>query len=290
MNVTIKPDEKRLRDIISREGVTGEAVRLFQEIIRDHYKEEGRKMPWRETDDPYRIVVSEVMLQQTSVERVMDKYEEFISLFPDFQTLASVPLQSVLSVWQGMGYNRRAIALQRIASAVVHEHRGSLPSSPELLQKLPGIGKATASSIAAFAFNMPTVFIETNIRRVFIHFFFHDREDVRDSEIYPLVEMTLDRSDPRQWYYGLMDYGSLFRKTRHNPNRRSAHYQPQSRFEGSRRQLRGQVLKAVVGRPGITASELLATLARDQEEIAPVLNQLISEGFIREEAAGYTVK
>ncbi|MFA5354028.1 MAG: hypothetical protein WC291_07350, partial [Thermodesulfovibrionales bacterium] len=239
--LTLGTDEQKLRELLATEGVTPRTVSLFQSIIKGHYRKQGRKMPWRETDDPYRIVVSEVMLQQTQVERVMGKYAEFIALFPDFPSLAAAPLQEVLAAWQGMGYNRRAISLQRLAVRVMEEHGGILPASPELLAKLPGIGKATASSIAAFAFNSPTVFIETNIRRVFIHFFFHDRDDVKDTEIYPLVELTLDRQDPRQWYYGLMDYGSLFRKTRHNPNRKSAHYSKQSRFEGSRRQLRGRV-------------------------------------------------
>jgi len=145
-------------------------------------------------------MVSELMLQQIQVKMVMTRYREFLITFPDFVTLAWAPLREILRAWQGLGYNRRALQLKRSAEAVISKHRLSLPRNVESLIKLPGIGKANASAILAFAFNEPTVFIETNIRAAFIHFFFPDQTDIRDKEVYPLFAATLDRSDPRTWY------------------------------------------------------------------------------------------
>jgi A/G-specific adenine glycosylase len=204
----------------------------FRKTIYQYYADHRREMPWRVSRDPYHIVVSEIMLQQTQVGRVLSKYEQFISTFPDFDSVSKAPLQEILKVWQGLGYNRRAIALQKICQLVVTEYGGELPNCVETLQTLPGIGPATAGAICAFAFNQPTVFIETNIRRVFIHFFFPNRNGVKDKEILPLVERTLDIRSPRTWYHALMDYGAMLKKEEHNPNRRSAHYTRQAPFQG----------------------------------------------------------
>ena len=152
--------------------VTG--ISEFQQMVLDYYHQHGRPMAWRDTTDPYKILVSEIMLQQTQVERVLVKYPDFLAAFPDFASLAQAPLADILTVWQGMGYNRRAISLQKCAQRVMNEYDGMLPADVDTLATFPGIGRATASSICAFAFNMPVVFIETNIRRVFIHFFFSD--------------------------------------------------------------------------------------------------------------------
>ncbi|MDD2473486.1 MAG: A/G-specific adenine glycosylase, partial [Methanoculleus sp.] len=189
---SLDPDQNaRERDILAairEQGATLETMGLFQDLILSHYRAHGRDLPWRQTTDPYRILVSEIMLQQTQVERVAVKYPEFIEQFPNFESLARAPKSEVLRVWQGMGYNRRAIALQKAAERVVEENGGRLPADVEALAALPGIGKATASAIVAYAFNMPVVYIETNIRRIFIHFFFQGREGVRDDAILPLVE------------------------------------------------------------------------------------------------------
>lgn len=151
-------------------------------------------MPWRETRDPYRIIVSEIMLQQTQVDRVRAKYETFLAAFPDLAALASAPLDRVLAAWQGLGYNRRAVALHRCARILEREHRGQVPDDTAALVALPGVGAATAASIRAFAFDAPVVFLETNIRRVFIHEFFPGREAVADGELLPLVAAALDES------------------------------------------------------------------------------------------------
>ena len=164
-------------------------------------------MPWRTTRDPYSILVSEIMLQQTQVERVKTKYTEFLAAFPTIESLASSLLTDVLRTWQGLGYNRRAIALKRCAEEIVSRYSGQFPRDTAELETLPGIGPYTARAVAAFAFGMAEPLIETNIRTVFIHFFFHGRDRVSDREIMPLVARTLDRHNPREWYYALMDFG-----------------------------------------------------------------------------------
>jgi len=261
-------------------------IHLFQRTIWQYYKREGRDLPWRKTTDPYQILVSEIMLQQTQVERVIEKYEQFLSAFPDFPSLAQAPLKKVLSAWQGLGYNRRALALKYIAQDVMKTFHGIFPSSEDILVKFPCIGKATAGAVA---FHKPSVFIETNIRRVFIHFFFRDKENVRDTDIFPLIEKTLDTSDPRQWYYALMDYGSMLAKQKQNPNRKSAHYQQQSPFKGSHRQLRGMVLRAIIAQPSVTESMLLKKLNKAPERVREALLQLQKEGFIQKKGRQFTI-
>jgi A/G-specific adenine glycosylase len=199
----------RLREEVSAHGCSERAVALFRRLICDHFRRHGRDLAWRRTRDPYRIFVSEIMLQQTQVPRVEARYPEFIAAFPDFGSLAAAPLRDVLAVWQGMGYNRRARALKESAERVVREFGGRLPEDESVLATFPGIGPATAASIAAFAFNHPVVFIETNIRRVFIHCFFADAEGVRDRDIIALVQRTLLPDHSREWYWALMDYGSM---------------------------------------------------------------------------------
>ena len=229
------------------------------------------------------------MLQQTQVERVQEKYRAFIAAFPDLSSLSRAPLKDVLSIWQGLGYNRRAIALQRTAQEVIEQNKGVFPSSVDELMQFPGIGRATASAIAAFAFNRPVVFLETNIRRVFIHFFFQEKEDVRDVELLPLVEEALDLSNPREWYYALMDYGSMLKKEVTNPNRKSAHYQRQAPFEGSQRQLRGLLLRNLLQSSGFTESALMKMIDKDPAKIREALKELEEEGFIRKKKNTYSI-
>lgn len=270
--------------------LTDEAVAGFCEIIYDHYREHRRDFPWRETTEPYHILVSEVMLQQTQTSRVKVKFREFVSAFPDFASLADAPLRRVLEVWQGMGYNRRAVSLKRTAETVVSEHGGVLPDTTSVLLKLPGIGPYTASAVCAFAFNKPTVLIETNIRRVFIHFFFPGQEKVKDLDIVPLVERTMDWENPREWYSALMDYGVMLAKQTGNPNRRSAHYTKQKAFEGSGRQLRGMVLRDILRKGGLSEEELVVRTGKEPKRVRKVLGELEKEGFIREKGRKYVVE
>lgn len=265
----------------SGQSLSPVVVSRFRAIIYGHYAMHRRTFPWRETRDPYKILVSEVMLQQTQTSRVVPKYENFIDAFPDFSSLAASSVREALELWQGLGYNRRALALRETATRVVSDFQGELPASPEILATLPGIGGATASAIGAFAFDLPACFIETNIRRAFIHFFFRNRENIRDRQILPLVGQTLDRSNPRDWYFALMDYGEMLKRKFPNPNRKSAHYSRQSSFEGSNRQLRGRILTTLLNSSGMTERMLCEALAQPPQRIRASLSQLKKEGFIR---------
>ncbi len=269
-----------LTSILRTKTLMPKSIDKFKQTIYQYYADHRREMPWRVSRDPYHILVSEIMLQQTQVGRVLTKYEQFISTFPDFDSVNKSPLQEVLKVWQGLGYNRRAIALHKISRLVVTEYGGVLPNSVESLQRFPGIGPATAGAICAFAFNQPTVFIETNIRRVFIHFFFPNKNGVKDKEILPLVEGTLDTRSPRTWYHALMDYGAMLKNEEHNPNRRSAHYNRQPPFRGSNREIRGLILRTLIEHPSVAEGELLRAVGKSPERVRPIISQLTKEGFI----------
>ncbi|MCK9580673.1 MAG: winged helix-turn-helix transcriptional regulator [Methanoregula sp.] len=244
------------------------------------YARHGRELAWRKTTDPYHILVSEIMLQQTQVDRVARKYPRFLQAFSDFPSLAHATLSDVLFAWQGMGYNRRAIALRKCAIRVIEEFGGELPADIKILATFPGIGKATASSICAFAFNQPVIFIETNIRRVFIYYFFRNQETVTDAEILPLVGQTLYRKDPRTWYNAVMDLGTDLKNTVPNPNRRSKQYSKQAAFEGSDRQIRGRILKMLLAEGRMTQKAIALSLTKDSSRIGRILHDLEEEGFI----------
>lgn len=272
-----------------KQALQPSAVRRFRSIINGYYKKHRRDFPWRRTEEPYHIVVSEIMLQQTQTGRVAEKFTEFIDAFPTVESLAGAGLKDVLAVWQGMGYNRRARYLHEMAKQIVASYGGRIPDSPEILARLPGIGAATAASICAFAFNLPVVFIETNIRAVFIHFFFHDRAGVLDREIIPLVEATLDRKNSRHWYSALMDYGVMLKKRHPNPSRKSAHHQRQAPFAGSRRQVRGQLLKIILASPGITLARLSLSIDRSEEFTKSVLEELMGDSLVRKKGKSYHI-
>jgi A/G-specific adenine glycosylase len=255
-------------------------VIAFQKTVYDCYSKHKRMLPWRDTTDPYRILVSEVMLQQTQVLRAISKYDRFLDTFPTIQALSQASIREVLTAWQGLGYNRRALCLHRLAGEIVARFNASVPVDREDLMSLPGIGVATAGAICAFAFNRPVVFIETNIRTVYLFHFFSSRSDVHDKEILPLVEVTLDNSSPREWYWALMDYGVFLKGAHGNPGRKSAHLNRQSRFEGSDRQIRGRILRFLVGCESVSEKQLVTELAVDLNRIESILNNLEKEGFI----------
>ena len=221
------------------------------------------------------------MLQQTQTNRVSEKFIEFINEFPDFKTLMDAPLENILKVWQGLGYNKRAIALKEIATRVIEDYKGILPLDIETLQFFPQIGYNTACSIISFAYNHPTFFIETNIRRVYIYFFFPSSSSVTDKEILPLVKKTMDTENPREWYYALMDYGVMLKKTHPELNKRSAHYRKQSKFKGSRRELRGEILRYLLEHSIVPVSNIVHQLNVNPEKVYKILEQLQIEGFLK---------
>jgi A/G-specific adenine glycosylase len=221
-----------------------------------------------------------MMLQQTQVSRVVIKFPEFVAEFPDFATLAAAPLDTVLRAWQGMGYNRRALSLKNCARIVGEDYHGLLPSDVATLATFPGLGRATASSICAFAFNLPVVFIETNIRRVFIHSFFDDTGTVSDTDILPLVAQTLHRQDPRTWYNALMDFGAALKSAVPNPNRRSRQYARQTEFAGSDRKIRGRILKLLLEQGSLTREAIGSSVEDAPSRVDRLLLDLEREGFI----------
>ena len=283
--------EKETQVILQYEkkGLTQAVVHFFQQLVYDFYRIHGRDLPWRKTDNPYHILISEIMLQQTQVERVMEKYNQFIRIFPDFLSLSKASLQDILEIWQGLGYNRRALALKNSAQIVVSKYGGNLPSDIEQLTTIPGIGNTTASEIAAFAYNQPAIFIETNIRSIFIHFFFQNQNNIRDKDILPFIEKTLDRSNPREWYYALMDYGVMLKKRDKRITKKSAHYVRQKPFEGSNRQIRGIIIRALINDGNMTENTIIAKFNVNPSQIKENLAQLEKEGLIKKKGEIYTI-
>lgn len=241
----------------------------FVQFVAQKGRELYRDLPWRRTYDPYAIWISEVMLQQTQVSRVDGRWQRWLEHFPTVDALAAAAPSDVLEEWQGLGYNRRALSVHRAAQAI-SEAGGIFPQDPKELVKLPGIGPATAAGIRAFAFNLHGVYLETNVRTVFLHELYPQAEGVPDSELIPLVELTCPASvvgvtstedaagvdeaeeafaaelTPRSWYYALLDYGAYLKKTIPNPSRRSKSHVKQSRFEGSHRQKRAELLRVLL--------------------------------------------
>ncbi len=258
--------------------------------MKTNYRENGRDLPWRKTRDPYKILVSEIMLQQTQVPRVLEKYPAFLNAFPDFKSLAEAPQTKLLKVWQGMGYNRRALNLQKTAQGVISDFNGKLPNKADDLISLPGIGPATAADITAFAYNRPAVVIETNIRAVFIHMFFPDRENIHDADIIPLIEKTMDRKKPCDWYNGLMDFGTVLKSMFKNPARKSRHYTKQSRFEGSNRQVRSRILKYILERGKAGIRDIADNVPAPGKQLRKNLIEMVKEGFIMERSGQYIIK
>jgi A/G-specific adenine glycosylase len=273
--------------------VINKAISLlkFQETVWEYYRSFGRHtLLWRKTRNSYRILVSEVMLQQTQVDRVIPKYREFLKAFPTVKALAQASLSDALRLWSGLGYNRRAMHLKRAAEVIVEGHAGRMPRTVEALEALPGIGPYTARAVATFAYDEPTILIETNIRTVFLHHFFKDAvSPIADRDILPLIEAVLDRDHPREWYYALMDYGAYLKKAVGNVNRASKHYARQSRFEGSRRQARGSILRMLLDGPK-TKKELQTSLNRPIEQVLEFLKILAVEGYIIEKKGRYSLR
>ncbi len=254
----------------------------FQTLVYDYYKKAGRHdLLWRKTRDPYEILVSEIMLQQTQVSRVLKRYPEFISRFPTAEALAKAPVLEVLATWQGLGYNRRALNLKGAAEAVMRDLGGVFPKTAEDLESLPGVGQSTRGALMAFAFGIPTAFIETNIRSIYLHHFFKDKKSVSDRDILPVIEETLDRKNPRDWYYALMDYGVHLKETLPNPSRRSKHHAKQSAFKGSNREVRSLILSSVL--KGIRDRKALdKAIGKTPHDVEKNIRALIAEGFIVE--------
>ena len=265
-------------------------VAEFRSGVYKYFRAEGRDFPWRRTRDPWLVLTSEIMLQQTRTETVAAKWDTWLSAYPAPSALAAAPLSEILSLWKGLGYNRRALALRNTAARILIEHAGIVPRAEADLRSLPGVGTYTARAVRAFAFGLPGVVIETNIRAVYLFYFFPDRDKIPDRELEPLVDTTLDRTDPRTWYYALMDYGAALKKREPNPSRRSASYARQSRFEGSHRQVRAAVLHSLSALGALSPGALRDAAAEQvgpyadtpdfEGRLSRAVQELAAEGFL----------
>lgn len=250
----------------------------FRELVWQKGRELYRDMPWRQTDDPYKIMVSELMLQQTQVDRVVPKYNDFIARYPDVFALTTAPLSDIIAIWNGLGYNRRAKFLHDAAVKIVSDFDGHIPDTFEGLTSLPGIGPNTAGAILAYGFDKPAGFIETNIRTVYFQHFFEDSHKVTDDELRRVVGETVDTEHPREWFWALMDYGAFLKKQGAGQLDKSAHYKKQSALKGSVREVRGQIIRALT-KSDMDVAELRDEVVAD-DRFEPALDALVREGLV----------
>lgn len=254
----------------------------FTQLVWEKGRELYREMPWRTDTRAYYVLVSELMLQQTQVDRVIPKFQAFITRFPSVEALADASLGDVLTMWSGLGYNRRAKYLHDAAKKVVGDFDGQFPSiKPELLL-LPGVGEGTAGAIATYAFNQPVVFIETNVRTVYFHHFFETSDKVHDKELIPLIEATLDKEHPREFYWALMDYGTWLKKNGAGRIMQSQHYKKQSVLKGSVREMRGNLVRLLT--TGDKRVHELGEEVTHDPRFTPALAGLVRDGLVNRTA------
>lgn len=255
-------------------------IEEFRELLHEKGSKLYRDMPWRRDTRPYYVLVSELMLQQTQVERVVSKFEAFVARFPDERTLAKASLADVLKLWNGLGYNRRAKYLHDAAKKIVNDFNGVFPGTREGLLSLPGVGPGTAGAILAYAFNRPEIFIETNVRTVYFHYFFPEGDKVSDRQLAEIVEKTIDHDHPREFYWALMDYGTWLKKQGAGKIMQSKHYKKQSALKGSVREVRGQIIRTLTSADR-TRDELKGNEPWDMR-FEPALAGLLRDGLVME--------
>lgn len=259
----------------------------FINAVLEHFNEHERDLAWRRPDvngvfNPYFILVSEIMLQQTQVKRVAIKYNQFIQTFPNVARLADADLSEVLAQWSGLGYNRRAKFLHQAAKMICSDFVGEIPKEITDAVRLPGVGYNTAAAVLTYAYNQKHAYIETNIRSVYMYHFFINQDLVNDKDILKVVDKTLDHIeqhdlDFRTWYWALMDYGTFLKSQGLANNAKSKHYKKQSKFEGSKRQIRGKVVKLLL--PGPHDIDYVLGALQD-ERSQQVIDDLQREGIV----------
>lgn len=254
----------------------------FRELVWQESRSLYRDMPWRDEPTFYYVLVSEIMLQQTQVPRVLIKFTELIATFPTIEALASAKLADVLRAWSGLGYNRRAKFLHEAAKYVVVNGQ---PNTRSDLTKLPGVGTNTAAALMNYVYEVPTPYIETNIRTVFLHHFFTESTDVTDAEILERVNQTIDSEHPRQWFWAIMDYGTLLKGQRAGRLQQSKHYKRQTPLKGSVREVRGQIIKELTQQP-FSDRELRNILSAD-DRFEKALTGLVADGLVRVDKTMY---
>jgi A/G-specific adenine glycosylase len=257
---------------------------ILKKSVWDYYGIHKRnQLPWRKKITPYRIWISEVMLQQTQADRVIGFFNEWMKQFPTIEILSNAPQSEILKLWKGLGYNSRALRIKKTAEIIMKDYRGIFPKTYNEILMLPGIGPYTAGAISAFAYNRSIEIIETNIRRVYIHHFFSDKKSIHDKDLLPLIKETVDDTNPREWYWALMDYGSHLSKVIPNPNKKSRHYTVQKKFKGSDRQIRGKILEILLEKNTISINsifEKIQNLSSDNDRIEIIISAMEQEGFL----------
>jgi len=265
--------------------ITDEEITQFQSNVLSFYKTHRRDLPWRKTTDPYKILISELMLQQTQVSRVIKYYEKWIKRWPTIDSLVHASRRDVLKAWMGLGYNTRGINLHRAAQKIVNDYDGDMLEAMKNHEEIPGVGKYTSRAVQIFATNVNLVTVDTNIRRIFIHEF-HLFEDVSDRELWLLAERCLPKGLSRVWHNALMDYGALFltaQKTRVKSKTK------QSRFEGSDRQIRAQILRQLLER-SLSLSDLQKILEVEQNRLQQILGKMVQGNLIAAKNKRFQVK
>jgi len=261
----------------------------FRKKILSFYKQNRRELPWRQTTDPYAILVSEIMLQQTQVDRVIPKYVAWLERFPTVRALAHASLADVLKQWSGLGYNRRGKYLHDVAKQIVEDCNGIIPDTVESLQKLPGIGPYTARSILIFANNKDIATVDTNIRRILIHEF-KLSEKTSQKELFLLAQNVMPKGHSRDWHNALMDYGATLMTSRRTGIKPLT---TQPKYLGSKRYYRGKIIKLLTEKDAISHDELAATY-QGNAEIYGIVADLEREGLIekvrKKKAVSYTLK
>ncbi len=282
-------------------SMSDEVIRKFNQALFSWFRRHRREMAWRETFDPYHILVSEIMLQQTQVDRVREKYDQFLSLFPDVRALARASRAEVLRAWSGLGYNRRAAYLHECARVIVQKHDGVFPQTYEALTTLPGIGRSTAGALLAFAFGAETPMIDTNIRRILTRVFFPDTSPrPSDAELYRFAVSIIPKGKGREWNYAMLDVGATRCTARHHdptcpfqdlhgPVEDFVYKKPQSRFAGSRRSYRGKIIRSLVEEGSMTVRALALRIGLSYEETEDIVGDLLAERFVSRRGARVTL-
>lgn len=263
---------------------SNQKIKNFQNKIFKWWTKNRRDFPWRETEDPYKIMISEIMLQQTQSSRVVEKYDEFINKYPDAESLAKTSKVDLLSTWSGLGYNRRALWLQEAAQTLTELEE--FPKNPRDLLKLKGVGKYSANSILIFAFNLDLATVDTNIRRILIAEGFAN-ENSTEKELFQIAEKILPKGKSRDWHNALMDYGATFltaSATGIKPNT------TQSKFKGSSREKRGIILRYLLENKYTTINELVEILNCSQKELKTILLKMEKEGLVVKTGDKYEIK
>lgn len=259
-------------------------------LMLSYYRSHRRSFPWRDTTDPYHVLVSEYMLQQTQTDRVVPKYISFLKSFPDVGTLARASRRDVLTLWSGLGYNRRAVALHNAAKIIADAYDKCVPNTKETLLTLPGVGDYTAGAVLAFAYNKPVIIVETNIRTVVFHYCVREKGRIEDGVVHSFVEKMLCYAvghgiSPRVFYSAMMDYGSYLKSSGVRVNTLSQHYVKQKSFDGSVRQARGTLLRfLVVADKGVSEKKLECL---EVQRIKEGLSGLVADGLVEKRGKYY---